>query len=89
MNRVERGRWKFGPALFAAIGIAAGLAIGVVFWRAPAAASSVMRARVDASPADGVDAGGMHPRRVLTPGDPHTGPRPSPAHKAAGMIVGD
>jgi serine/threonine-protein kinase len=67
------GRPRWAPALtLAAVGVLAGIAIGMAVWRTPHAPPGVTYARLDVSPAAELNAGGMHPSVVLPAGGART-----------------
>jgi Tol biopolymer transport system component len=63
--------WRRAVA-FGALGIAAGLGVGVVAWRTVPAAPLVTHARIDVGPAAELNAGGVHPSVVLSAGGART-----------------
>lgn len=64
------GWWR--PWLMVLGALLTGVLIGVVAWRTSPEAAPVAHAHIDASPADGVSAGGIHPSVVLPAGGART-----------------
>ena len=64
-------RWML-PASLAALGLVAGLAIGVAAWRQPASEPTSIHAWIDVAPASELNTAGVHPSVVLPAGGART-----------------
>ena len=80
-----RARWALALTL-AAVGLLAGIAIGMAVWRSPPADHAVTRVRLDVRPATELNAGGVHPSVVLPAGGSSTALDWSPNGRALAFI---
>jgi hypothetical protein len=69
---VQPQRRRVPPIALAALGLAAGLAIGFALWRGSSPAAPVTYVRLDVGPAEELNAGGAHPSVVLAAGGART-----------------